>query len=103
MHRQYNCKITVYPMNNQACSQDVRIQLPDPLLGVEPLALEHLHGDVDDAGPEAGGLQMGGDRHEAHRIHLEHGRRRDDVAHGAVEYGLLTEIVHAGRMEEDNV
>ena len=41
--------------------EDVRIQLPDPLLGVEPLALEHLHGDVDDAGPEAGGLQMGED------------------------------------------
>ena len=87
----------------QVDGEHLGVQLPDPLLGVELLALEHLDRDVHDPGLEARRFEVRRDRHEPHGIHLEHGGRGDHIADGAVEYRLLPEVVHAGSVHEDNV
>ena len=83
--------------------EHVRIDLPDAFLRVEGIALEHPDRYVQDPRAEAGLHQLGAYGHEPDGIHLEHGRRRDDIGYGPVEYGLLTEIVDAGCMQEDYV
>ena len=81
----------------------VGVDALDLLLGIELLVGQHLAGDVDDTDPVAGRYELCRDRHEPDGVHLENGGRRDDVAHGTVEYGLLAEVVHAGGVEEDHV
>jgi len=80
-----------------------RLEICDELLGVELVAAQHAHGQVHDAHTVAGALQVLRDAGDAYRVQLELWGGWHLIAGGAVEYGAFAEIVHAGRVEQDEI
>ena len=58
---------------------------------------------MDDPDVVAALFEMIGDRRQADRVHLEGGRRKDDVADGPVLRAHLAEVVNARGMEQDQI
>ena len=68
-----------------------RVQRGEVAFDVKVRVLQHPHGQVDDADAQAVALQVLGNRRKADGIHLEHGRRRNQVTHRTVQDGLARE------------
>jgi len=75
--------------------------LADELLHIEPLALEHLQGDIDDPDLQAMPFEIFREAGKADGIHLKDRGGRHHIADGAVNSGPLSEIVISGWMKKD--
>ena len=70
---------------------------------VEATIVHHAQREIDDAHVETPVVQVARHGQESERVHLEHGRRRHHVADGPVEDRTLAEVVHARRVQQQQV
>jgi hypothetical protein len=84
-------------------AEGFRMEPGDELFGIEIFFFEHPQGQIDDAYMDSIPLQMLGDGGEAHRVHLENGRGRDEVTDGPEEDRELTEIINRRSVQEDQI
>ena len=69
--------------------------------GVKILIFEHAQGQIDNAHVDPIPLQMLNNGGEAHRVHLENGCGRNEVADGSEKNGKFAEVVDRRSVQQD--
>jgi hypothetical protein len=87
----------------QVQPKSYRPQQADKFLCIESRVSQHPSRNIDDPYRMAMLLEVRQNRHEADRVHLENLSGWDNIADGTIERMLLSEIIDAGSVQENEI